>query len=186
MAMTSGSRALARRYARALLETALADAGGVATAASVRLGLDETRGVLAGNAELRRALGHPAVTTEARTKLLGAVFAAAPVLVRRLLELLVVRDRLSLLPAIEEMYAEAWNEQRGAVSAEGVTAVPLDHDQEQALQAALGKVVNRDVELRCRVDPSVLGGVRVRISGRTFDGTARAQLETLRRTLEGA
>jgi F-type H+-transporting ATPase subunit delta len=69
------------------------------------------------------------------------------------------------------------------VAAEATSAVPLDPAQAQALGAALRAVSGREVELRYRVDPGVLGGVRVRMGERTYDGTVRTQLAGLRRRL---
>jgi F-type H+-transporting ATPase subunit delta len=171
----SGARALARRYARALLDAA----GGEALARR-----DELRAVLpllGGHRELRRVLGDPAVGAEARRRVLSAVAEAAGAspLLRRLLDLLAARDRLSLLPDVAEAYADLANAAHGVVSAEAVTAVPLSDGQRQALAAAIaGKV-----ELRASVDPALLGGVVVRTGGVTYDGSVRARLAALRRRL---
>jgi F-type H+-transporting ATPase subunit delta len=51
--------------------------------------------------------------------------------------------------------------------------------------AALGSASGQDVELHTAVDPRVLGGVRVTMGGRIYDGTVRGRLQGLRRHLEG-
>jgi F-type H+-transporting ATPase subunit delta len=91
-----------------------------------------------------------------------------------------------LLPAIAEAYALAFNEARGVVTAAAVSAVALDAPQREALGQALGKAAGKEVELETSVDASVLGGVSVTMGGRTFDGTVKAQLQALRRRLQGA
>jgi len=64
-----------------------------------------------------------------------------------------------------------------------VSAVPLAEAQRAALAQALGSAVGRNVELEARVDPAVLGGVRVTVGGRTYDGTVRSRLAALRERL---
>jgi F-type H+-transporting ATPase subunit delta len=106
--------------------------------------------------------------------------------VRRLVHLLVERDRVPLLPAITEAYTLAWNEARGVVEAAVVSAVELDAPQKRALRDALQEATGKSVELKTKVDASVLGGLRVTLDGRTLDGTVAAQLRALRRRLQGA
>jgi F-type H+-transporting ATPase subunit delta len=178
---------VARRYARALLDVVTAGAKGAAEGpAAVRAALESSRALLVGNAELMRALTHPGVPVPARKKVVAAVWAQAPEAVKRLLHLLVERDRVHLLPAITEAFAQAWNDARGVVAAEAVSAVELDASQKRALAEALEKAAGKAVELNTRVDPSVVGGLRVLVGGRTLDGTVAAQLQALRRRLQGA
>jgi F-type H+-transporting ATPase subunit delta len=173
--VTGAPRALARRYARALLDVA----GGDALALR-----DELRAfgrIVEGHPELRRALLEPGLGTEPRRRVLAAVAegAGASALLRRLLGLLASRDRVSLLPDVIECYAELANAAQGVVSAEVVSAAPLAEAQRRALAAALGGTV----ELRSREDPALVGGVLVRVGGTTYDGTVRTRLAALRRRL---
>jgi F-type H+-transporting ATPase subunit delta len=181
------SRVVARRYARALLDVVQGGAGGPAQGPdAVRAALESSRSLLETNPELVHALTHPGVPGPARKKVVAVVWAQAPEAVRRLIQLLVDRDRVPLLPAILEAYAQAWNEARGVVEAEAVSAVELDAAQKQALRQALEKATGKSVELSTKVDPSVLGGLRVSLGGRTLDGTVKAQLAALRQRLQGA
>jgi len=177
---------VARRYARALLDVVQAQGVPANGPAAARAALEGIRELLEQNAELQRALTHPGVPVPARKKVAEAVFAEAPEAVKRLMQLLVERDRVDILPAVAEAFVEAWNEARGVVSAFAVSAVELDLAQKQALGEALEKVSGKKVELKTRVEASVLGGVRVTLAGRTLDGTVEAQLGALRRRLQGA
>jgi F-type H+-transporting ATPase subunit delta len=177
--MTGTSRPLARRYARALL-----DVGGRQGREEALALRDELRGfaaIVSGHAELRRALVHPGLGADERRRVLSAVAdrAGSSELLRRLIDLLAVRDRLSLLTDVAEAYAEAANAAYGVVSAEVGSAVALAEPQRRALAAALGEAV----ELRGRVEPELLGGLLVRVGGKTYDGTVRARLAALRRRL---
>jgi F-type H+-transporting ATPase subunit delta len=173
----------ARRYARALLDVALAQGD----PAELREDLRRGAALLQSERELSGALTHPGLPSERRRAIVKAVFAGrCSTLMARLVDLLAERGRVALLPEIERAYEEAWNAQRGVVAAEATSAVALDPAQTQALGGALRALSGREVELRQRVDPAVMGGVVVKMGERTYDGTVRAQLRGLRlRLLEG-
>lgn len=180
--MTGTPRALARRYARALLD--VADRQGPNAALSLRDELRAFAPIVTGHPELRRALLHPGLGSEAKKRLLAAVAdrAEASTLLRRHLDVLAARDRVALLEDVAEAYAGLANAAQGIVSAEAVSAVALPDPQRQALAAALGDAV----ELRTRVEPRVLGGLLVRVGGKTYDGTVRTRLDTLRQRLSAS
>jgi F-type H+-transporting ATPase subunit delta len=180
--VTGTPRALARRYARALLD--VTDRQGPNAALALRDELRAFAPIVAGHPELRRALLHPGLGSEVKRRLLAAVADRAGVstLLRRLLDLLAARDRVALLEDIVEAYAGLANAAQGIVSAEAVSAVALPDPQRRALAAALGDAV----ELRTRVEPHVLGGLLVRVGDKTYDGTVRTRLDALRQRLAAA
>jgi F-type H+-transporting ATPase subunit delta len=182
-AVTGSTRALARRYARALLDVARAEGPGVDQTIGAELG--SLAALLKSNAELRATLLHPALGPEQRRRVLLAIAEAAQAspLLRRALELVAVRDRVALLPELAEAFAEVRNAEQGVVTAEAVTAQPLDAGQATGLRDAVRQLTGKQVELRARVDAGVLGGVLVRVGGRTYDGTVRGQLAALRARL---
>ncbi len=177
--MKPGSPGVARRYAKALLEVAMA-AGDPAT-----LGRDLTQAaeLLQNQGELRKTLAHPAIPAERKRALAAAVFKGTPDLFFRLLILLVERERTLLLPDIARAYALLWNAQRDVVAARASTATPLSGQEARALAAALGRVTGKTVEVENTLDESLLGGALVEMDGRTFDGTVRGRLRSLRERL---
>ncbi len=184
--MKAGSRPLARRYARALLDVSLAKPK-EGTPEAVRRDLEDMAGLLREHKDLAVVLQNPAVRVEVKKKITSALAARTkptPV-VGRLLGLLAERDRLSLLPTIAELFADAWNAHRGVIAADAVTAVVLEPAQTGALSKALAKAAALEVELRPLVDPHVLGGLVVRMGGKTYDGSVRGRLAALRETLLG-
>jgi F-type H+-transporting ATPase subunit delta len=180
--MRKGAQGPARRYARALLEVATAQKLDLAALATE---LTQAAAALEGSHELQRALTHPALPVERRKKVAQAVFQGASPLFARLLDLLLERDRLGMVSDVARLYTLLWNEERGVLTAEAVTAVALAPEQKGALGKALANATGKKVELSARVDPSLLGGVLVRMGGRTYDGTVRARLQALRDTLSG-
>ena len=182
--MTRGAPGTARRYARALLDVALQK--GEAEALSGEL--QQMVSLLGAHKDLSALLANPAVSAERKRKLVSAVAqqAKASELLTRLLVLMGERDRLDLLPMVGAAYTKMWNAHRGVVPAEAVSATPLDETQTRAVARALGAATGREVDLHARVDPRLLGGMLVKMEGRTYDGSVRARLTALRRTLAGA
>ena len=178
-----GSAGTARRYARALLDVATEKK----QAEPIKAELAAVVVLLGGHKDLASLLAHPAVSAERKRKLVEAVAQQARLseIMSRLLALLGERDRLDQLPAIAAAYAKLWNDQRGIVAAEAVSATPLDETQKRAVAEALGKSTGREVDLSVRVDPALLGGMQVNMQGRTYDGSVRARLSALRRRLSG-
>ena len=177
-----GGEGAARRYARALVEVAL-EKGETGLQKDL-----ETLGQLYGDhAELRTLLLHPAVPPDKKVAVVGALLGGRPSeLVSRLVRLLGERDRIELLPLIARAYTRQWNAQKGIVEAEAVSAQPLDEAQARAVAAAAAKAVGgKQVDLRRRVDPSLMGGLLLRMEGRVFDGSVRARLRSLREQLAG-
>jgi F-type H+-transporting ATPase subunit delta len=172
-------RSVARRYARALLDIAIEQgkAGALVTQLKDAVALVEQQ------PDLRRALEHPALPLEKKKAIVSAVWPKAEPLFLRLLELLIERGRLPILPALYETFVELTNEHRGVVAAQALSAQPLAPVQKDALALAAKKLVGREVALTIDVDPALLGGVVLRMAGRTYDGSLRAQLRLLRERL---
>jgi F-type H+-transporting ATPase subunit delta len=182
----------ARRYARALLDVALARKDD-----RLRPDLERLAALYTAHADLRHALLHPALPAEKKRALVTALWtqptsrAGAAVegkpseLLLRLVDLLVTRARVELLPLIAQHYGRLWNAQRGVVEAESVSARALGEDEARGVSAAASRVTGKQVELKQRVDPSLTGGLLLRMEGRIYDGSVRARLRALRERLAG-
>ena len=144
--------------------------------------------------ELALLLVNPAVKAARKQAILdavldraaGAATEPAAQLARRLTSVLISRNRFALLSTVEHVFTELWNEQREVVSARAVSAEPLNDEQTLAIAAAVEKSTGRKAELTTEEDPSVIGGVKLLMGGRTYDGTVKSQLDSLRRRLAGA
>jgi F-type H+-transporting ATPase subunit delta len=178
-----GGDASARRYAQALLDVALEknDTG-------LRQDLEALGRLYVENAELRTLLLHPTVPTEKKTAVIAAILRGRPSdLLQRLITLLVERDRIELLPLIAKAYVRRWNARKGIVEAEAISARELDDTEARAISAAAALASGgKQIELSRRVDPSLMGGVLLRMEGRIYDGSVRARLRALREQLAGS
>ncbi len=181
--MRAVSRSQARQYARALLTVAEGRSGDEAL--RLRGELREVCTLTGKHRALRAALDARGVTLEDRGRALAAIAdkAGASPLLSRLLGVLATRDHLSLLPSLAEVYAELVNAAKGIVPVEATGAADLTGEQERALVEVLRVATGSEVELSTKVQPEVLGGLQVKMKGRTYDGTVRGRLLALRRSL---
>jgi F-type H+-transporting ATPase subunit delta len=84
-----------------------------------------------------------------------------------------------------EHYLEAAAARRRQLVADVLAAGPLTEAQLARLSAALRRIYGRDIRINLDVDPEVLGGLRIQVSGELIDSTLLARLNTARRTLAG-
>lgn len=178
--MTVRDQAAGRRYARAALELALAQG----SADALREDLRGVAALLEAGGELAAVLIHPALPGERKKAVLERLLAErASALARRLLALLAERGRIALLPAVADAYEALLNAERGVAVAEVASAVPLAAAQLRALGGALRAATGRETELRPRLAPELIGGLRVELDGKVYDGSLRARLAALRDAL---
>jgi F-type H+-transporting ATPase subunit delta len=69
--------------------------------------------------------------------------------------------------------------------AEVLAASPLTEGQRARLSTALRRIYGRDIRINLDVDPEVLGGLRIQVSGELIDSTVLSRLHLARRTLAG-
>ncbi len=171
------SRAIARRYVRALFELALeqGDVGNV---------LRDLEKLLAKLAQDRTALGallDPLAGKAAKHALIDRLLdEGARPLTKDFAGFLIDRGRERVLLVSVEELAAMGNEHRGAAIAEVVSAAPLDEAARAALVARLAEMTKKKITLQEQVDASLLGGIRVKIGSMLLDGSVRRRLSTMR------
>ncbi len=170
-----GTRTVAERYARALLDVAL----------DKKLDLDRIGKELEGfqallerESALETALAAPTIPAAKRVILLEAVLASAKVSPEtlNLLRLLAKNERVLLVAFVAESFHRLVLEHRQIQSGEVVSAHPLSGDQKKRLAGQLGQALGKTMDLTFRTDPEILGGVVVRVGNRIFDASVTTQL----------
>ena len=176
-------RKVAGRYAEALLRTAK-PAGTLVACAESYAGVLE---VMAASRELVIFLDSPQVREQEKKEVLKKVFGPhlEPVLLD-FFNLLLDRNLTELLRDIGTVFAELVEADQGLVRVGVVTAIALPADLETKLRDKLAHVTGKSVILDKKVDPAVIGGVRVTLGDRVIDGTVRTNLDRLRKTLATA
>jgi F-type H+-transporting ATPase subunit delta len=136
----------------------------------------------------RRLLGTKTMPMSSRVELVvGAIGTSVSRPVLNLILLLLRRGRIEDLPRVAAEFRRLDNERKGITTATATTALPLKADEVQALTTRLEQFTGGRVELDVKVDPSLLGGLVVRVGDRMIDGSVRGRLERLRtRLVSGA
>jgi F-type H+-transporting ATPase subunit delta len=176
--MTGRTTRVARRYAQAAFEVAR-ERGQVDRWLAELERLVE----LLDRTEAGAFLAAPQVPFEAKQEFVERTLADFLPEVRNFVLLLTRRRRIRLLPRIYEEFGQLANEYRGIVVAEVTSAVPLDDADKAVIIRQLSELTGRRAILRTQVDPSILGGLIVRIGDKLIDGSLRTRLERLRETL---
>ena len=169
---------IARRYARAYFDVAresedepAARRGLAAAAAAVQDGV------------VSAALANPRVEVPRRVHLLEQLLEGEAVPARNLTRLLVERGRAGLLPRVLDEYDRLADAAAGRVRAEVITAVELDGTAQKRLAAGLRERLGSSVETTVTHDPSIVGGLVIRIGDRVIDGSVRTRLQQLQAAL---
>ena len=171
-----------REYAEALFE--LAVQGGVTKETSE--GLETVVSALLQQPDYRALLASPAIGKEERLAALDTAFRGKiPEILLAILRMMVSRGHVSALTGMARDYEELARGYRGESVAVVTSAVPLKEAETVALRAKLEKKLGRQVILQCRVDPALIGGVRVDVDGRVIDGSIRNKLEEIKEVMNG-
>jgi len=173
-----------QRYAKALFDLARErDQVG-----AVEADLNSLDAACRDSPEFRRLLASPVFNAEDKARGLAALAAAGAFAdtTRKFLALLARNRRAADLPDVARAYRRLSAKHRGVVGAEIVTAVPLTDTQGEQIAAALRSSLGKSPEITTRVDPSILGGLRVRVGSRLYDASLKSRLDGLKYALKRA
>ena len=102
-----------------------------------------------------------------------------------LVKLLVEYGRLNMLPEIASNYEELKALEEGVLEAEIIAAAALDEAQVKNLLSHLQKKFGKKIEASVKVDPEILGGIKIVVGDTVIDASVRGQLQSLAYTLKG-
>jgi len=177
------SQAVARVYAKALFDIGTQEGN---------LGeiFDDLHGVQAaldGTPEANAFLQSPKLKRSDKMRVMEELFAdkvSRPVL--GLLHVLINKRREPIFDNVVQEFAKYRDAHEGRVHARVTSARALAEDQIEALTAALAKSTGKTVQLKQKVDPAVIGGIRVNLGDYVLDGTVRRKMNELRRSFAAA
>jgi len=179
----SGTTGLGARYATALY--ALADEQRALD--NVAADLRALRGLIDESADLRRLIRSPVLTRAEQGKAIIALAERAGLqpLVRNVLGLMAKNRRLFALPAVIDGFLTELAARRGEVTAQVISAQALSETQRQTLDERLRRAVGGKVAIELRVDPSLLGGLIVKLGSRMVDASLSSKLHRLQLAMKG-
>jgi len=173
---------VASRYAGSLFELARVSN----TIAKVEADLGRFEDLLEGSEDLQRLVKSPVFSSEEQVRAIGAILDKANItgLVGNFLRVVAQNRRLFAVPSMIRAFREIAAEERGEAAAEVTSAHKLTPAQETELKAALKSVAGKDVAIRVTVDPSILGGLIVKMGSRQIDTSLKTKLNSLKLALK--
>ena len=169
---------VAGRYALALFELAK-DAGELDLVASDLAGL---QAMLDESDDFARLVYSPEFSADEQLSALNAVLERSGLssLSVNFLRLVTTNRRLMVVSDMIKAYGVLLASHRGEVVAEVASATALDEAQNQSLRDALKAVIGQDVQINTKVDPSLLGGLVVKVGSRMIDSSIKTKLNNLK------
>jgi len=177
------NKTAALRYARALFDVALREK---ADFDAIERELASFCALFDEYPALKDALLNPVVPVQRKRATVVALTAqmSAPPMLAKLLALLAERDRLVLLPDLLVGYRERLLDYRKIVRADVTTATPLPAEQAQAIEQRLAAATGRQIAMRTKVDPTIIGGLIAKVGSIVYDASVTRQLERMKQRLE--
>jgi F-type H+-transporting ATPase subunit delta len=173
---------VAERYASSLFALALEE-GAVAEVAAV---LDRFQGMIDGSDDLQRLIKSPVFSAGEQLGAVSAILEKAGItgLAGNFIKVAASNRRLFAVPGMIRSFRQIHAAHRGEITADVTAARALTSEQETELKAALKGVTGKDVTINVAVDPTLLGGLIVKLGSRQIDTSLRTKLSTLKLSLK--
>ena len=175
---------VAGRYATALFELARDEK----SVDSVKADLDSFDALIAESADLARLVRSPVFTADAQLKALSAVLDRAGIggTTAKFLKVLTANRRLFTVRDVIRGFRTLVARFKGEATAEVTVAEQLSEKNLEALKGALKTVTGKDVDLKVKVDPAIIGGLVVKVGSRMVDSSLRTKLNAIKHAMKEA
>ena len=172
------------RYATALFELARDEK----SIDAVKADLDRFDALLNESADLKRLVRSPVFSADAQLKALTAVLDKAGIsgIPANFLKVLTTNRRLFAVQDVIRAYRTLVAKFKGEATADVTVAEALSSKNLDALKVALKSVTGKDVDLNVNVDPSIIGGLVVKLGSRMIDSSLRTKLNSIKHAMKEA
>jgi F-type H+-transporting ATPase subunit delta len=173
---------MAGRYAAALFELALEERA----LDAVKADLDRFDALIGESADLRRLVRSPVFTAEVQARALAAVLEKAGIggLAGRFLQVVASNRRLFAAQDMVKAFRTLVAQHKGEVNAEVTLAETPSEQQFAAIKGALNSITKKDVQVDVKVDPSIIGGLVVKLGSRMVDSSLRTKLNSIKHAMK--
>jgi F-type H+-transporting ATPase subunit delta len=172
------------RYATALFELARDEK----SIDAVKGDLDRFTAMLDESADLKRLVRSPVFSSEAQLKALVAVLDQAEIggISANFLKVLTANRRLFAVADVIRAFNALVAKFKGEATADVTVAEALSDKNLDALKSALTAVTGKDVTLNVKVDPSIIGGLVLKLGSRMVDSSLRTKLNSIKHAMKEA
>ncbi|WP_047983782.1 F0F1 ATP synthase subunit delta [Ornithinibacillus californiensis] len=137
------------------------------------------------NSELHAFLAHPRVTNDKKRAFLDEVFKGASKDVLSTLKLLAERHRVDSIADVVTSFEALVNEASGVAQGKVYSVRKLSDAEKAELEISFAKSLNKSmVKLENVVDPSIVGGVKIRMGNTIYDGTISGKLRRIEQNIK--
>jgi F-type H+-transporting ATPase subunit delta len=172
------------RYATALFELARDEK----SVDAVKADLDRFDAMLADSPDLLRLVRSPVFSADAQSKALAAILDKAGIsgIAANFLRVLIANRRLFAVADMIRAFRALVARFKGEATADVTVAEALSDRNLDALKTALKAVSGKDVALNVKIDPSIIGGLVVKLGSRMVDGSLRTKLNSIKHAMKEA
>jgi F-type H+-transporting ATPase subunit delta len=169
---------IARPYAAALFDLSQSEG----SVDAVESGLVEIQKLSAESDDFRRFLRSPVISADLKSSAAEAILSKAKLnpTVTNFVKVVARNGRLFALPAIIKAFQELAAEGRGEVTADVTSAAPLTSAQLKSLADTLKQKIGKTVTLTEHVDPSLIGGLQVKVGSQMIDSSLKTKLTAMK------
>lgn len=171
---------VAKRYAEALFQHAQE----ANKAEQLISELNVVKEVFSNDEQVVKFLNHPRVAFSEKKALIDKAFASFDQIIVNTIKLLVERHRIKQISAIIDEFIHFYNEANGIAQATVYSVRELTDSEKAELEETFKKKLNKQqVEIDNIVDPSIIGGVKIRIGNTIYDGSLSGKLYRIKQNL---
>ena len=150
------------------------ECGSTETALSDVITADE---IFKNNPEYIKLLDTPAMTKAEKLELADAAFAVLDENVKNLIKLLCEKHSVFSFHEVASTFISLYNESMGIEHVEAVSAVPMSDSQLERMAEKLAAMTGKKIVIKNKVEPEILGGIKLRYCGKQLDGSVKTRLD---------
>lgn len=140
-------------------------------------------GIVESTPDYIRLMRSPNVSDEVKKKLLSDAFHEAPTTFLHFLYVVVDQDRFGDILQMSKDFQSMMNDEDHVMVVDVITATSMDLNQRQSLTLALQKTYQKTIVLQERLEPEVIGGIRLEFEGKVLDQSVKTQAQRLQQSL---
>lgn len=176
------NKKIARNYAQALLEVAKGDLN---KQDLFQKEVKEINELILKNEEIKKFITNPVISKDEKKKFVETLRQSVSFEIMNFLYLLIDKQRFNILSAIQDELTKLVNKAKGIVIAEVSGVSEIDSNTLEKLREKLENILGKGekILIKSKIEPDLIGGLKVRINDLVFDGSIKGRLENIKRRL---